>query len=63
VARWGTVSGLARALGVHRTQACAWRRSGVPLDTADRIAVALGLHPAEVWTEWHSLGLEGAEAA
>lgn len=63
VARYGTVSGLARALGVARTQASHWRAQGVPLHTADRLAVSVGLHPCEVWPEWHSLGLEGAEAA
>jgi hypothetical protein len=63
VRRYGTVCGLARALGVHRTQASRWRAMGVPLDTADRLAVAVGLHPCEVWPEWHSLGSEGAEAA
>lgn len=63
VARFGGVSGLARALGRDRAQVGKWRQRGVTLDTADRIAVAVGLHPCEVWPEWHSLGEEGAEAA
>lgn len=63
VARYGTVSGLARALGVPRTQASHWRHHGVPLDTADRLAVSVGLHPCEVWEDWFALCDEDAEAA
>lgn len=63
VARHGGVSGLARALGRDRAQVGRWRRQGVTLLSADRIAVALGLHPVEVWPDWYSLTEEHPEAA
>lgn len=63
VARHGGVSGLARALGRNRAQVGKWRQRGVTLDSADRIAVALGLHPVEVWPEWYAVCEEAAEAA
>jgi lambda repressor-like predicted transcriptional regulator len=62
VTRHGGVSALARALGRDRSQVGKWRRRGVSLDRADAIAVALGLHPVEVWPEWYTV-TEEAEAA
>lgn len=55
VERYGNVSVLARALGVDRAQVARWRSDGVPIESADRIAVAVGRHPAEVWPEWYDL--------
>ena len=51
----GNVSALSRAVGVQRTQLAHWRRNGVPVDSADRLACALGRHPAEFWPEWYRL--------
>jgi hypothetical protein len=59
----GGVSGLARALGRDRTQVSAWRSRGVTVAMADNVAVAVGLHPVEVWPEWYSLCEEDVEAA
>lgn len=42
----------ARALGVHPRQVYRWRAGGVTWAQADELAVAVGLHPAEVWPEW-----------
>ncbi|MBW3536188.1 MAG: hypothetical protein KY395_00270 [Actinobacteria bacterium] len=53
VARYGSVSGLARALRRDRVQVSKWRRDGLPMASADRIAVALGMHPVEVWPDWY----------
>ncbi|MDQ1439266.1 MAG: Winged helix-turn-helix DNA-binding [Acidimicrobiaceae bacterium] len=61
VQRYGNVSILARALGVDRAQVAHWRSDGVPIESADRIAIAVGRHPAEVWPEWYRLS--GDEAA
>lgn len=62
--RYGGVSALARALGVDRANATRWRRNGIPMDTADRIAVRLGWHPVEIWPEWYTLtGACDAEVA
>jgi plasmid maintenance system antidote protein VapI len=63
VRRHGSVSALARALGVERARAGAWWRRGVSIDTADRIAVSLGLHPVEVWPGWFALCGGDVEAA
>jgi lambda repressor-like predicted transcriptional regulator len=52
---YGSVSTLARALGVERTQVAHWRSDGLPVDSADRIACSLGKHPAEVWPEWYTV--------
>jgi hypothetical protein len=38
--------------GLHRSQIGRYRRHGVPVDVADRIAVALGRTPGEIWPEW-----------
>lgn len=45
---------LARQLGVTRRTVHRWAQVGlVPPKHADRIAVRLGHHPAEIWpTEW-----------
>jgi hypothetical protein len=29
-----------------------WKRCGMELDEADAAAIALGMHPCEVWPEW-----------
>lgn len=63
VERYGNGSALARALGCDHTQVSRWRSQGLPLDSADRVAVALGLHPAEVWPDWYRLTQEQAQAA
>ena len=51
----GNVSELSRAVKIERTQLAKWRRDGVPIDSADRLACAVGCHPAEVWPEWYGL--------
>lgn len=43
---------LAELTGYNRRTLVRWRREGIPLEDADRIAVALGLHPASIWSEW-----------
>ena len=53
IARYGSVSGLARALNCDRVQVSKWRRDGLPMASADRIAVALGMHPVEGWPDWY----------
>jgi hypothetical protein len=62
VAAHGSVSALARTLGRSRAQVSKWRATGVPLLTADRVACALGRHPAEVWPQWWSLDVDDEAA-
>ena len=44
---------MTRLCRVHQSQvARALRDGSVTIATADRLAVALGVHPSEVWAEW-----------
>ncbi len=44
---------LAVALGTSRQQVRRWQAGGrLQEETADRAAVALGLHPVMIWPEW-----------
>lgn len=38
-----------------------WCRQGVPIHTADELAVACGFHPANVWPEWWEACFEQGE--
>jgi plasmid maintenance system antidote protein VapI len=53
-----TVTAAAALFGVDRAQVNRWRRVGLSDVQADRVAVALGLTPGELWAEW----LEGVMA-
>jgi len=47
---YGTVAGLTGMSygGVKR-----WHQTGIPMWTADRLAIKLGAHPADIWPkEW-----------
>ena len=49
----GGLAELARRTGEHPRQVQRWKHRGIPLERADSMAIALGLHPAEVWgDEW-----------
>ena len=48
----GVYTRLAGLAGVHRKQIARWRADGVPAWAADRLAVALGYHPASLWPEF-----------
>ena len=43
---------LARMLGVHRGIVQRWAREGIVRHAADRSAIAVGLHPANIWPEF-----------
>lgn len=44
---------IAARTGVERTAVWKWRHGGMlRATTADRVAVRLGRHPAELWPEW-----------
>lgn len=52
----------ARQCGVNFTTAGQWRiRGHIPRDAADGVAVALGLHPVQLWPEWLTDGLAEAD--
>ena len=48
------VSGLI-ARRLHRNVGCIyrWRREGIPLHTADQLAIHLNTHPAAIWPNFH----------
>lgn len=47
------VDDFAEAVGCSRRAVHRWRHAGLTWDAADRAAVAVGLHPANVWgREW-----------
>lgn len=43
---------MARRVGTSANQLYRWLRYGVTPDQADELAVALGLHPLNVWPDW-----------
>jgi hypothetical protein len=47
-----TVYQLAEAIGWERTIGRRWEQRGLTDRLADHVAVAVGLHPAEVWPGW-----------
>ena len=46
---------IAELAGVSRRTVNRWRHAGIPLELADRLACAIGLHPSNVWPEWYEL--------
>jgi hypothetical protein len=63
VQEFGNISALARVIDRDVAQVSKWVRDGVPLYSADRIAIELGRHPFEIWPEWFSLPEVVAPAA
>ena len=49
---------VARRTGVSRQTVYRWATSGVPIWTADRIAVRMGVHPIMIWPHFHE-GVNG----
>lgn len=52
-----TDANVADYLGVDRVQIRRWRRAGLPERSADRVAVAIGEHPALIWTDWYEASI------
>jgi lambda repressor-like predicted transcriptional regulator len=45
---------LARRTGMSLRTIGRWCDNGVPYEASDRLAVALGYHPLELWPDWHA---------
>jgi len=41
-----------RRVGISPAQLHRWKHDGLTTSAADRIAIALDRHPAEIWPEW-----------
>jgi hypothetical protein len=50
-ARTSTIGILAQRIGVSRRTLHRWAKNGVPVEQADRAAIALGSHPAYLWPD------------
>jgi hypothetical protein len=48
-----TANDLAAWIGVSARTVWRWHHQGLTDTQADRAAIALGWHPANVWTDWH----------
>jgi transcriptional regulator with XRE-family HTH domain len=50
-------SNIGAVLGVSRTRVQQWRKGTTNLDpyTADKLAIKLGKHPSQIWTNWFDL--------
>lgn len=44
---------IAERTGINRGQIIRYKREGLTVDAADRIAIRLGFHPAELWPDFH----------
>ena len=49
---------VARATGAHSSQVHRWKTEGLTFYAADKAACAIGKHPANIWPEWESKGIE-----
>lgn len=49
------VTALADIVGVAKRSVHRWSVEGVPVHRADKVAVALGVHPSAIWSEWFDL--------
>jgi excisionase family DNA binding protein len=49
---FGTVTEAAGVLGISVRTLYRWMRDGISAEKADRAAVRIGLHPANLWPEW-----------
>jgi hypothetical protein len=48
------LSDLARVSGYPLRTINRWKTSGIPRYSADRLAIRLGLHPANIWITWYA---------
>ena len=49
----GEVTTFAEAVGLSRKSCYRYFAAGVPLYVADRLAIKVGVHPLEVWPDFH----------
>ena len=49
------LSDLAHRTGYPIRTVQRWNTTGVPLYSADRLAIRLGVHPATIWATWYQV--------
>lgn len=49
-----TVVDVCQPTGCARRTAFRWAATGIPLTTADEVAIRLGVHPSAIWSNWFS---------
>ena len=49
---------LALRLDATRSAVHRWRKFGIPVFSADKAAIALGVHPCLIWPEWFDVPAE-----
>ena len=49
------LSELSRRSGYPLRTIQRWKTTGVPLHSADQLAIRLGVHPANIWPQWYQL--------
>ncbi len=59
----GDIGKVASVLNMEPSNIYRWRQYGLTWFTADRIAVKMGLHPAEIWPQWFDDGDRRREAS
>lgn len=51
-----TLGELAEQVGVSHRSVVRWKRTGVPVNSADRVACQLGLNPTTIWgSAWEGI--------
>ena len=53
----------ARSYGVSRRTIYRWQRHGLSDRAADQAAIAVGLHPANVWPNWQDIQAQTLQEA
>lgn len=51
----GNACYIAQRIGQHRSLIHRYRKDGLTPNMADRIAIALGRHPIEIWPDYHEV--------
>ena len=63
IREFGGVRCLARWLGLEPAIVSRWRKTGITIAFADRVAISRGLHPVDLWPDWYGLPVIMADAA
>lgn len=57
----GSARAIGTACGMNHSSVTDYRVRGIPLLQADRVACRLGVHPANIWPEYWTAGIEALD--